>query len=201
MNLKIFQSILFSSLRPWKQGSFSDKDYSQYLRTTGFASQSNSISEFKSAINSIFPKENFTKDEDFDIYELNTNQERQRVNDPLVLIDLPKAHNPKCRFYFYLITNEVTRLSDLLLQFYTGPASQTEKTYVINNLTPQLKQLIKESTKELQSNSQDADIEFILKVFQLSLVRFLLEVENLFPEIIKSPLTGKNGQIDHPIPD
>lgn len=189
MRLKIFEHILYSSLRPWKQETLNERDYNLFLRTSGFTTQKNSISEFKTALNSIFPKDSFTKDDDFDLYELNNDADRINIISPLIHIDLPKAQNTKCRFYFYLITNEVTRLTDLLHQFYSGPASLTDKTYIINNVHAQTKHLIKETTKEYQAGTHNEESIYILQILRLSLVRFLLEVENLFPEIIKSPPT------------
>lgn len=189
MKLKIFEHILYSSLRPWKQDSINERDYSHFLRTSGFTSQKNSINEFKTALNSIFPKEDFTKDDEFDLYELNNDATRINIVSPLIHIDLPKAQNTKCRFYFYLITNEVTRLTDLLYQLYSGPASQSDKTYVINNVLAQIKYLIKEITKEFQEGKHSEESIYILQILHLSLVRYLLELENLFSDIIKSPLT------------
>lgn len=189
MRLKIFEHILYSSLRPWKQETLNERDYNLFLRTSGFTTQKNSINEFKAALNSIFPKDSFTKDDDFDLYELNNDADRINIISPLIHIDLPKAQNTKCRFYFYLITNEVTRLTDLLHQFYSGPASLTDQTYIINNVHAQTKHLIKETTKEYQAGTHNEESIYILQILRLSLVRFLLEVENLFPEIIKSPTT------------
>jgi len=189
VRLNIFEHILYSSLRPWKQDSLNERDYNLFLRTSGFTTQKNSINEFKTALNSIFPKEGFTKDDEFDLYDLNNDTDRINIVSSLVLIELPKAQNTKCRFYFYLITNEVTRLTDLLYQLYSGPASQSDKTYVINNVLGQIKNLIKETSKEIQEGNHNQDSIYILQVLQLSLVRFLFEVENLFKDIIKSPLT------------
>ena len=189
MKLKIFEHILYSSLRPWKQDSINERDYSHFLRTSGFTIQKNSINEFKTALNSIFPKEDFTKDDEFDLYDLNDDATRINIVSPLIHIDLPKAQNTKCRFYFYLITNEVTRLTDLLYQLYSGPASQADKTYVINNVLAQIKHLIKEITKEFQEGKHSEESIYILQILRLSLVRYLLELENLFSDIVKSPLT------------
>lgn len=190
MRLKIFEHILYSSLRPWKQETLNERDYNLFLRTSGFTTPKNSINEFKTALNAVFPKDGFTKDEDFDLYELNNDADRINIVSPLIHIELPKAQNTKCRFYFYLITNEVTRLSDLLYQLYSGPASQSDKTYVINNVLGQIKNLIKETSKEYQEGNHNEESIYILQILRLSLVRFLLEVENLFKDIIKSPLTS-----------
>ena len=189
MRLKIFEHILYSTLRPWKQDSLNERAYSNFLKTSGFTTQKNSINEFKTALNSIFSKEGFTKDEDFVLYDLNNDAERINIASPLIHIDLPKAQNTKCRFYYYLITNEVTRLSDLLYQLYSGPASQSDKTYVITNVLGQIKNLIKETSKEIHEGNHNQDSIYILQVLQLSLVRFLFEVENLFADMLKSPLT------------
>lgn len=189
MRLKIFEHILYSSLRPWKQDSLNERDYSNFLKTSGFTTPKNSINEFKTALNAVFPKDGFTKDEDFDLYELNNDADRINIVSPLIHIELLKAQNTKCRFYFYLITNEVTRLSDLLYQLYSGPASQSDKTYVINNVLGQIKNLLKETSKEYQEGNHNQESIYILQILRLSLVRFLLEAENLFKDIIKSPLT------------
>ena len=189
MRLKIFEHILFQSLRPWKQGSLNERDYSNFLKTKGFIIQQNSNNEFKTALNSIFPKEEFTKDSDFDLYELNNDPDRVKIVSPLIQIDIQKAQNTKCRFYYYLITNEVTRLSDLLYQLYVGPSSQTDKTFVINDVLGQIKYLLKESSKELLEGKHNEDSIYILQVLRLSLVRFLFEVEQLFSDVIKTPLT------------
>lgn len=189
MRLKIFEHILYSSLRPWKQDSLNERDFSLFIRTSGFTTQKNSINEFKTALNSIFPNEGFTKDDEFDLYELNNDADRINIASPLIHIELPKAQSTKCRFYFYLITNEVTRLTDLLYQLYSGPASQSDKTYVINNVLGQIKNLIKETSKEYQEGNHNEESIYILQILRLSLVRFLLEVENLFSDIVKSPPT------------
>ena len=189
MRLQIFEHILFQSLRPWKQVSLNERDYSNFLKTKGFTIQQNSISEFKTALNSIFQKEEFTKDSDFDLYELNNAPDRVKIISPLIQIEIQKAQNTKCRFYYYLITNEVTRLSDLLYQLYIGPASQTDKTFVINDVLGQIKYLLKESSKELLEGNHSEDSIYILQTLRLSLVRILLEVEKLFSDVIKTPLT------------
>jgi hypothetical protein len=188
LTLGVFNSILYRDLRPWKI-QFSNKDYLYFLRVDGFSKQNESIVEFTSSLKLFFPNLDFLKDENLDLYELNNAADRINIISPLIQIDLPKAQNTKCRFYFYLITNEVTRLTDLLHQFYSGPASQTDKTYIINNVHAQTKHLIKETTKEYQAGTHNEESIYILQILRLSLVRFLLEVENLFPEIIKSPPT------------
>jgi hypothetical protein len=137
----------------------------------------------------MFPKEEFTKDSDFDLYELNNDPNRVKIDSPLIQIEIQKAQNTKCRFYYYLISNEVTRLSDLLYQLYIGPSSQTDKTFVINDVLGQIKYLLKESTKELQESQHNVESIYILQVLRLSLVRFLFEVEQLFSDVIKTPLT------------
>jgi hypothetical protein len=189
VRLKIFEHILYSSLRPWKQDSLNERDFSLFIRTSGFTTQKNSINEFKTALNSILPNEGFTKDDEFDLYELNNDADRINIVSPLIHIELPKPTNAKSRFYFYLITNEVTRLTDLLYQLYSGPASQSDKTYVINNVLAQIKHLTLEVAKEFKVGKYTLENIYILRIFRLSLIRFLLEVENLFSDIIKSPPT------------
>lgn len=189
MRLIIFENIIFRSLRPWKQENLNERDYLTYLKVKGFTNQQLSIDEFKVAVETIFPKDKYTQDKDFELYELDQSPDTINIVSPLINIELPKAQNSKCRFYYYLITNEVTRLMNLLYRFYKGPSSTTDKTYIINNVLEQVKYLIRESTNELQQGDHNEDSKYILQVLRLSLVRFLFEIEHLFTDIIKTPST------------
>lgn len=192
VRLKIFNNILFGSLRPWKQSSHNEKDYANFIKTSGFAQQNNSMNEFKSAIQSIFSKTDLLPDEDFDIYSLNGSDKQINIVAPLIDVELPQPQNAKCRFYYYLIFNEVTRLSDLLLKFITGPETSSNKTYLINNTIEAIKYHIKETTTQLENDAENSDTKYILTVLRLSLVRFLFEVENLYSDYLKTPQTTDN---------
>lgn len=192
MRLKIFNNILFGTLRPWKQTSHNEKDYNNLLRTQGFVQQTNSMNEFQSAIRNIYPNTDLLTDEDFDIYTLNTSDSQTNIVSPLVDVVLPQPQNAKCRFYYNLIHNETTRLSDLLLKFITGPESESNKTYLINNTVEAIKYHIKETTTGLQNQSENSDSKYILTVLRLSLVRLLFEVENLYSNYLKTPETTEN---------
>ena len=189
MNLTLFEHILFKSLRPWIKNEYTDRDFTNFLKTPNFISQPKSIDDFKDAVNSIFLSNKFTKDEDFELYNFSNDSERFKINEPLVLIELPKAKNPKCRFYNYLISNEVTRLMDLLYRFHLGATTNIEKKYVINNLSEKLKHLIKEATKSLDLIENNEDSTYIISILRLSLVRFLLEIENVFISYLNTPIT------------
>lgn len=189
VRLTIFENIIFRSLRPWKQENLNERDYLTYLKVKGFTNQQLSIDEFKVAVETIFPKDKYTQDKDFELYELDQSPDTINIVSPLINIKLPKAENSKCRFYYYLITNEVTRLTNLLYRFYKGPSSTTDKTYIINNVLEQVKYLIRESTNELQQGDHNEDSKYILQALRLSLVRFLYELEHLFSDIIKTPST------------
>ncbi len=192
VRLKIFNNILFGSLRPWKQSSHNEKDYANFIKTSGFVQQNNSMNEFKSAIQSIFPKTDLLTDEDFDIYSLNDSDNQTNIVAPLIDVELPQPQNAKCRFYYYLIFNEVTRLSDLLLKFITGPETSSNKTYLINNTVEAIKYHIKEATTQLENDAENSDTKYILSVLRLSLVRFLFEVEHLYADYVKTPQTTDN---------
>lgn len=190
MNLTLFEHILFKSLRPWIKSEYTDRDFINFLKTPNFVSQPKSIDDFKDAVNSIFLSNKFTKDEDFELYNFSNDSERFKINEPLVLIELPKAKNPKCRFYNYLISNEVTRLMDLLYRFHLGTTTNIEKKYVINNLSEKLKHLITEATKSLDLIENNEDSTFIISTLRLSLVRFLFELENVFSYYLNTPITA-----------
>ena len=100
--------------------------------------------------------------------------------------------NPIERFYYALIKNEVTRISNNVLQAILKRIKDVDRKYIINTIKTNIVSFLKliGDNQEI-IKSKDEVSKNIINVLQSHSVRLLLEIELLYPHYLSSLQSDK----------
>lgn len=187
MELNIYNSILFGDLKPWHQKNRSDKQYRQLI--TSQFSQPKNMAEFQGALKAIFKNDkSLLKDETLEIYLRQPKGKREKeITAPLVEIHIPTFTNTTTKFYYYLITNEATRLTDTLQKAVCRKIEDADRKYLVNGLRTNIIDLLKKTAAIIPHYNDDPTSAYVLSVLKLTLIRLLIETESLYPSYLSTP--------------
>ena len=194
MELTILRSVLLGKLRPWLDANKNVTFYNQNL-TPQFIQPQNSIDEYYTLLKDIYNKDKdlFIKD-GLQIYlSQPSNNVKQNINIPLVTMNESlQPTNPIERFYYALIKNEVTRISNNVLQAILKRIKDVDRKYIINTIKTNIVSFLKliGDNQEI-IKSKDEVSKNIINVLQSHTVRLLLEIELLYPHYLSSLQSDK----------
>lgn len=193
MELTILRSILLGQLRPWLSKNQNTKFFSNNL-TPQFLNPKKGIDEYYKLLKGIYnnDKELF-EDDSLAIYlKQPTSKIKQQIKEPLVLLPQLPPINPIERFYYALIKNEVTRISNNVLQAILKDIKDVDRKYIINSVKSNLVSFLS-IIGDNQSIiiSQDKTSQNIMSVLQSNTIRLLLEIELLYPHYLSSIQSDK----------
>lgn len=212
ISLNIYNSILFGELRPWLESNNSQETFRQKLNPS-FRCEKGTPEEFEKALGEALKGHPLLMDDNDElIIEVEENKikvtsKKDMIFEPLIDIDIPPYYNDKTEYYYYLIKNEGTRLIyniNKALEF-CEPANLAKSA--INDTLDRIKFMLAETGKQIKQLGYDEELPFdsettdvikilgkeckyILKVLQTTLIRLILEIQELFPsQLASSPLT------------
>ena len=193
MELTILRSILLGQLRPWLTKNQNTKFYTNNL-TPQFLNPKNGIDEYYNLLKGIYSndKELFEDDSLVIYLKQPTSKIKQQIKEPLVLLPQQTATNPIERFYYALIKNEVTRISNNVLQAILKDVKDIDRKYIINSIKSNIVSFL--SIIGDNQNiiiSQDKTSQNIISVLQSNTIRLLLEIELLYPHYLSSIRSDK----------
>jgi len=194
MELTILRSILLGQLRPWLSKNQNTKFFSNNL-TPQFLNPKRGIDEYYNLLKGIYnnDKELF-KDDSLAIYlKQPASKIKQQIKEPLVLLPQLPPTNPIERFYYALIKNEVTRISNNVLQAIIKDIKDVDRKYIINSVKSNLVSFLS-IIGDNQSIivSQNKTSQNIMSVLQSNTIRLLLEIELLYPHYLSSIPSDKH---------
>lgn len=209
IELSLFNSILHGSLRPWKLDTSNTKYYSRMVSNSSFTSLKGGITQFENELNEIASehKFNISKLEDLQIYFDYTQQESfAEINLQLIIIAEPQPTNVTARFYFYLIKNEVTRLTNTMFQVLTKDMDESHKKALPYHFHTRIVDLLKDipKTQGLIEPTDTLSI-FVIETLKLQTIRLLLETEHLYEHLLEKEISDKyqifGDYLDQDIPE
>lgn len=203
--IKIYNSILFGNLRPWLPENVNQDSYLQKL-SQKFRCESGLMADYANTLSKVLQKSTDLLNDD-DISTSNIAGDtfnKITFPEPLINYEMPPHFNPKTEFYYFLIKNEGTRFINRLYSEIQFAKTNSIARVAINDALDHIKFLLTETTSQLRqigfdenlpfSTNEDTatlainkDSDYILRILQWSLIRLILEVQELFPDL----LTGK----------
>lgn len=178
IELSLFNSILHGSLRPWKLDTSNTKYYSRMVSNSSFTALKGGITQFEKELIEIANehKFNISQIENFQIYFDNTQQDSlPEIDLPLIIVGEPQPTNVIARFYFYLIKNEVTRLTNTMFQVLTKEMDESHKKALPYHFHTRIVDLLKEipKTQSLIEPTETLSL-FVIETLKLQTIRLLL---------------------------
>lgn len=193
MELTILRSILLGQLRPWLSRNQNNKFFTTNL-TPQFLNPINGIDEYYNLLKDIYKSDReLFQDDSLTIYlKQPTLNIKQQISEPLIVLPQPTATNPIERFYYALIINEVTRVSNNILQAIIRDIKDIDRKYIVNSIKSNIVSFLS-IIGDNQSfiKTQDPTSQNIMDVLQSNTVRLLLEIELLYPHYLSSIKSDK----------
>ncbi len=211
ISLSIYNSILFGELRPWLENNRTQEVFRQKLNPA-FRWEKGTPEDFEKALSEALKDHPLLLDDDEVLIEIEENKiiissVKDKIFEPLIDIDIPPFFTDKTEYYYYLIKNEGTRLVNKINKAIELCETANLAKSAINDTLDRIKYLLSETAKQIKQLGYDDDLPFdaipddetkalkkecdyILRVLQTTLIRLILEIQELFPsQIVGSPLT------------
>jgi hypothetical protein len=193
MELTILRSILLGQLRPWLSRNQNNKFFTTNL-TPQFLNPINGIDEYYNLLKDIYKSDReLFQDDSLTIYlKQPTLNIKQQISEPLIVLPQPTATNPIERFYYALIINEVTRVSNNILQAIIRDIKDIDRKYIVNSIKSNIVSFLSIiGDNQSVIKTQDPTSQNIMDVLQSNTVRLLLEIELLYPHYLSSIQSDK----------
>ena len=193
MELTILRSILLGQLRPWLSRNQNNKFFTTNL-TPQFLNPINGIDEYYNLLKDIYKSDReLFQDDSLTIYlKQPTLNIKQQISEPLIVLPQPTATNPIERFYYALIINEVTRVSNNILQAIIRDIKDIDRKYIVNSIKSNIVSFLSIiGDNQSVIKTQDQTSQNIMDVLQSNTVRLLLEIELLYPHYLSSIQSDK----------
>lgn len=135
---------------------------------------------------------------------------KDKIFEPLIDIDIPPYYTDKTEYYYFLIKNEGTRLINKINMAIELCETANLAKSAINGTLDRIKYLLSETAKQIKQLGYDDDLPFdaipddetkalkkecdyILRTLLSTLIRLILEIQELFPsQIVGNPLSEED---------
>jgi hypothetical protein len=199
MELKIFNSILFTELRPWLPKNQNESDFQSVLRKLRHSSPENSNQLFS---NLKILLSDYPGLADFRSANLKANE--NHLFKSFYQFDLPPYFNNVTEFYSALIKFESERILNNFIAAIESASHNTDKYFNANQAWKNVRNIIELTTEELtirgltvipiykRSDFKSAEdmaipnIHFVLYLVRLFSIRLFLEIQILFKDHLKT---------------
>ena len=213
ITLSVYNSILFGELRPWLRTNKDQKKFQQKLNPVFRWDKGKSVEDFEKALNDALKDHPLLPPGDeevlieFEGNKVSVIPTSSEIFEPLIDIDIRPSYNPKTEYYYYLIRNEGTRLTHRLYQAIDNCKTANLAKSAINLTLDKIKFLLAEAGKQKkkigyaddlpfdatptdETEGLKKDCDYILDVLQTTLIRLILELQELFPtQLAANPLS------------
>lgn len=171
MEIPILDSILHRDLRPWKIDTTNKKRFSELVKpaNTGSPGTCAELQKQLKTFLSDFPAEQKN-------LAASPPTAKAVLHPTFYEIELPKPFDVFSQFYFYIITKETLRDSNLLIQANEALTNETDIRYNAKLALKSIKRLIKKTAEELKASGYTAfpDSKSELKHFVLFTLKQML---------------------------
>ena len=187
MELRILNSIIYGSMKPWTASNVDDKYYRPLL-TREFTNPSNP-NDFYALIQSILTdKPELFAEESISVYLAQPDGHyRPSISEPLIKTSTGPPKTPTQKFYHFLIRNEVTRLTATIVTAICKKIENIDRKEIINDALISAKTLLQNTTTVRTGQPTDELSNYVLDELKLGVIRFIKELELLFPHFLKYP--------------
>jgi len=187
VDFNIYQSIIFGELRPWLN-KLNEDAHKQILSQYQQKEIYTSIEDLNNSLTKIANNNPLISKSDTYTIEVHPTNDKSKADYPdifkhLIHIGLPKSINNFTDYYKYIISAEAIRLVSTLnkaLSFY----NKEQAKYPVLQFIEQIEQYQEETEKHINNTVHNTG--FIFKTLYTILVKILLEVQSLYPELITS---------------
>lgn len=187
MELNLYRSILTGVLKPWSEANQNVKFFSNNL--TPSLINPKSPNAFHSELKRVLGKSHEVfEEESINLYLAQpSGKQSYTITKPVVSIVSPPPTNSKERFYFGLIENEATRISNNILQALLRNIEDHDRSFIINSSIITTKGLLRQIGEVKKAHvSLDTTSRNILTVLSKNVIRLLHEIELCYPQFLKT---------------
>lgn len=187
MELRILNSIIYGGLKPWLPENRDDKFYSPYL-TKEFTNPESPQTFYSQLQNILSEKKGLFEEESISVYLAQTDGHyRPNITEPLVEVATNPPRSKTCKFYHFLIQNEVTRITSTLCKAICKQIEDIDRKQIINTTIQNAKTLLQNIKTAEDTEETDQTTEYVLNELKSGTIRLIKEVELLFPQSLKYP--------------
>lgn len=192
MELIIYKNILYGLLKPWTVEAGAEKFYRQNL-TPQFIQPTENIDNYFTQLKEMHgDKSVLFSDDGLDIYfTMESTEKSFNIVEPLIDIEteLPKSSTQK--FYYYLLKNETTRLTDRVYNSFVRSNDEVLKKDIVLNAVRSAKDLLLKIGTDRSAFPNDDLTKFVINNLSSNVIRFLKETELLYPSYLNTVPTNK----------
>lgn len=181
MDLIVYRNILYGVLKPWQQDDANEKFFRQNLNPD-FVNPADP-STFYKALKELLPTYRELYDEDgLEVYETQPDTEVEyTIKKPMINIQLQEPFSATSKFYYYLLQNETTRISNRIYYCFNKDINETNKKELIQNVVKSCKDLLLRIGTDKNLYPTDKLTDYVIDLLVKCIVRLLKEVELLYP--------------------
>ncbi len=115
---------------------------------------------------------------------------RPNITEPLVEVATNPPRSKTCKFYHFLIQNEVTRITATLTKAICKKIEDIDRKQIINTSILNAKKLLQNIKTIEDTEDIDQTTEYVLSELKSGTIRLIKELELLFPHFLKYPESG-----------
>lgn len=186
MKLDILDSIMFHALRPWQIDTTNKRRFAELVKPANAGSPA-TCAELQKQLHNLLS--------DFPAEQKNLADSSPTAKAVVRLafyeIELPKPHDVFTQFYFYLITKEALRASNLLIQETETHPDETDVLYNAKQALKSIKRLIKKTADELRESGfttfpdENSELKhFVLFTLKQKLFALFFEVQERYRKVL-----------------
>ena len=193
MELTIFKSIIYGELKPWYTVAVNDKFYRQNL-SPQFIKPTHTIKEYYNKLKKLHKDKPYLFEEDgLEIYLAQPDSDiHHEILHPLVEVSLDEPTTSTQRFYYFLLSNEATRLTDRVFKCINKDIGEIQKKEIIQNVVKSCKDLLfKIGTDQQYFQKNDLTL-YVVPQLITNIIRFLKETELVYPQYLFDLPSTKN---------
>ncbi len=181
MDLIVYKNILYGVLKPWQQDDANEKFFRQNLNASFINPTHPKV--FHDALKELLPTYRVLYDEDgLEVYETQPDTEVEyTINSPMINIALNEPFSATSKFYYYLLQNETTRISNRIFYCFNKDINETNKKELIQNVIKSCKDLLFRIGTDKAIFPTDKLTVYAIDLLVKCIVRLLKEVELLYP--------------------
>jgi hypothetical protein len=187
MEVKILDSILHGSLKPWKFDNSNTRRHTEIIKSakaTPPATYTELLSYLRAILTDYPTLQKVLRDE-----TLNNNSPLQQH---IFKIDLPRYINPITQFYYSIITTESLRVLNTFIQHTSTCSELLDLRYQVSKTLTNIRVLAQQTAIELKErqytfipDSQSDHIHYTLYTLKQTLIVLFFEIQELFASQLK----------------
>jgi len=187
MELRILNSIIYGSLKPWLPENRDDKFYRSHL-TKEFTCPESPKSYYTQLQKILSDKKGLFDEESISVYlAQDDGQYRPNITVPIVEVATRPAVSKTCKFYHFLIQNEVTRITSTITKAICKQIENIDRKQITNMVIQNAKTLLKNINSVDSTVDEDKTTKYVLSELKAGTIRLIKEIELLFPQFLKYP--------------